>query len=491
MQTRDEIFIGGQWAKPHGNETIEVISPSTESVCARVPLATAEDVNDAVMAARSAFEDGPWPRMDLSERADYLREVGRCLENLQEGAVAAQVDEMGAPLRFIQPTTAAVPGFIERTIHDSRSIQYREERDGTVGKVLICREPVGVAAGVVPWNAPVMVAISKLAPSLLMGCPMVVKCALESPLSAYYLAEAIEQAGLPKGVVSIIAGGRDVGASLVGHDGIDKVTFTGSTEAGRHIAVTCGEQLKPVTLELGGKSAAIILEGVDMEPYLPVLVGGSIRNSGQICVSTNRVLVHESQEHEIVELISDFVAAMKVGDPHDPETDFGPLASARQRERVEGYIQSGIDQGAKIALGGGRPSGRDRGWYVEPTIFMGVENGMRIAQEEIFGPVLSVITYRNESEAIDIANDSEYGLGGVVFTDDIERGIDVATQIQTGTCAINDGPPSGGGGPFGGYKDSGLGRERGPEGLEAFLQLKSITLPADKDIPDSAMSLRK
>jgi betaine-aldehyde dehydrogenase len=323
-----------------------------------------------------------------------------------------------------------------------------------------------------------MVAVTKLFPSLLMGCPVVLKPAPESPLSAYVIAEAIKAAGLPEGVVSIVNGGVEAGAYLVGHQGVDFVTFTGSRGGGRAIATACGDRLRPVVLELGGKSAAVILPGVDMVPYIGSLVGNSLRNSGQICISTNRVLVQEDDRDTVVGQLAEYVSRMKIGDPHDADTDFGPLAAARQRDNAERFIASGLAEGAKVVLGGGRPPAQAKGWYIEPTIFVDVDNRMEIAQEEIFGPVLSVISYRDEDEAIAIANDSVYGLGGAVFAADVEHGLDVAAQIVTGTCAVNGGPPSGGGGPFGGRKQSGLGCERAVEGLESFLELKSVALPA-------------
>ena len=277
------------------------------------------------------------------------------------------------------------------------------------------REPVGVTAAVTPWNSPVMVAVTKLFPSLLMGCPVVLKPAPESPLSGYVMAEAVAAAGLPEGVVSIVNGGVEAGAYLVGHPGVDFVTFTGSRGGGRAIATACGDRLRPVVLELGGKSAAVILPGVDMAPYIASLVGNSLRNSGQICISTNRVLVQQDDRDTVVGQLADYVREMKIGDPHDADTDFGPLAAARQRDNAERFIASGLAEGAKVVLGGGRPADQPKGWYVEPTIFTDVDNRMEIAQEEIFGPVLSVISYRDEAEAIAIANDSQYGLGGAVF----------------------------------------------------------------------------
>jgi aldehyde dehydrogenase (NAD+) len=478
MFERIDHFIAGKWLPAKGTQTIDVISPSTEQLVGRVPVALPEEIDAAVEAAREAFDVGPWPRLSVSERAQYLRRLVAALQSRRDEVLGLQIDEMGAPHRFVVENFDAIGPFLERMIQDAEKIDMREVRDGTVGKVLVLREPIGVTAGVTPWNSPVMVELSKVFPSLLMGCPIVVKPAPESPLSAYLVGDAVLDGGIPEGVVSIVNGGVAEGEYLVGHDGIDHVTFTGSANAGRAIAGACANKLRRVTLELGGKSAAVILPGVDMRPYLPALVGGSLRNSGQICVSTNRVIVHEDDRDTFVAQLTDYVSQLRVGDPHDADSDFGPLASRRQRDVVERFIASGIAEGAKLALGGGRPADQPHGWYVEPTIFVDVDPKMTIAQEEIFGPVLSVMTYRDEREAVAIANDSRYGLGGAVFAHEPEHGIEIASRIVTGTCSVNGGPSSGGGAPFGGRKDSGLGYERDIEGLESFLELKSVTLPA-------------
>jgi aldehyde dehydrogenase (NAD+) len=478
MFERSDQFIAGAWIKATGTETIEVISPATEQLVGRVPVALPEEVDAAVRGAREAFETGPWPKLSLDERSDYLRRVVAELEARRVQIVQSQIDEMGATRRFVTENFDGIAPFLERMIRDAKQIRMREVRQGTAGKVLVLREPIGVTAGVTPWNSPVMVELSKLFPSLLMGCPIVLKPAPESPLSAYPIGEAVLAAGLPEGVVSIVNGGVGVGAYLVQHSGIDHVTFTGSAAAGRAIARACADRLCRVTLELGGKSAAVVLPGVDMTPYLPALIGSSLRNSGQICISTNRLIVHQDDRDRLVDQLIDFVSQMRIGDPNDADTDFGPVAAARQRQIVERFIASGLAEGAKIVLGGGRPGDRPFGWYVEPTIFVDVDNKMEIAQEEIFGPVLSVITYTDEQEAVAIANDSKYGLGGAVYAAEPERGIEIAAQIITGTCSVNGGPPSGGGGPFGGRKQSGLGYERDVEGLQSFLELKSVSLPA-------------
>jgi len=463
------------------SQWLDVISPTTEEVVGRVPAATPADVEAAVTVARRAFDDGPWPRWSFDERVDGLAQFVACFERRVAGAVDLQIDEMGGVRKFLGPTTAAAGPFFTRLVADGRTVPFREVRDGVVGKVVVLREPLGVVAGIVPWNAPVMAALTKILPSLLMGCPILLKPAPESPLSALLLAEAFEEAGLPPGLLSVLQGGVEVGQALVAHPGVDMVSFTGSTVAGRQIAATCGQQVKHAALELGGKSAAVVLDDADLDRYLPALVDNALRNTGQVCVATTRILVPRSQHDEIVDRLVEAVAAMKVGDPHDGATDFGPLASARQRERVEGYIAAGREEGAKVVLGGGRPVGLDRGWFVEPTIFVNVEPSMTVAQEEIFGPVLTVLAYDGDDDAVAIANDSVYGLGGAVYTSDPDRALAVAARIRTGTCQVNDGLPAGGGGPFGGYKQSGLGRERGPEGLESFLELKSVAFPPGTD----------
>jgi betaine-aldehyde dehydrogenase len=477
MFERRDHFIGGKWLAAAGTDVLEVVSPSTEDVVGRVPAATTGEVDAAVAAARRAFDDGDWPRLSLDERAGHLRQFVDALEARRERAIELQIDEMGATRKFAIENFDGIRPSLERLIADAATIRFREVRDGMVGDVVVVREPVGVVAGVTPWNSPIVVELSKIFPSLLMGCPIVVKPAPECPMSAYLIGEAVVEVGLPEGVISIVNGGVDVGAHLVGHPDVDYVTFTGSPGGGRAIAAACAARLCGVTLELGGKSAAIVLPGTDMTPHVPALVGGSLRNSGQICVSTNRVLVHEHDRDRVVGQLVDHISAMKVGDPHDPDVDFGPLAAKRQREIVERFIASGVAAGAKIVLGGGRPNGRTKGWYVEPTVFVDVDNKMEIAQEEIFGPVLSVITYTDVDEAVAIANDSKYGLGGAVFGDDTEEALAVAARIVTGTVQVNGGPGAGGGGPFAGRKQSGLGAERAVEGLESFLQLKSMALP--------------
>jgi betaine-aldehyde dehydrogenase len=483
MSVREDLFIGGRLVPATGPERLEVVSPITEQVFGSVPVPTPAEVDAAVAAAREAFDRGPWPRMSVAERADHLRRWVKAFDSRVDAAIELQTDEMGAPHSFTGATSRGIAPFLERVVADAEHVPMMETRQGTGGPIRVIREPLGVVAAVVPWNAPLMVAVTKLFPALLMGNAVVLKTAPESPLSAYLLAEAFLEADLPPGLVSLFSGGVPQGEYLVSHPGVDKVTFTGSTVAGRRIAAVCGEQLKPVTCELGGKSAAILTPGVDIDAHVGTLIANSLGNGGQMCIATTRLLVHTSQADDLRDALAHALSGMKVGNPHEQDTRFGPLVSAKQYERVRGYIEAGVAGGATLAYGGDRPADLPVGYYLNPTLFTGVTNDMVIAQEEIFGPVLSLISYDTEDEAVTIANDSEYGLGGSVYANDPEHAFSLAVRLQTGTCTINDSPTSGGGGPFGGYKNSGLGRERAPEGLHHYLQLKSISLPTGYPTP--------
>jgi aldehyde dehydrogenase (NAD+) len=343
--------------------------------------------------------------------------------------------------------------------------------------VTVRREPVGVVAAIVPWNVPALLTMSKLAPALLAGCTVVLKPAPETPLDAFILAEAVAEAGLPPGVVNVVPGGREVGEHLVRHRDVDKVAFTGSTAAGRIIGGICGEQLKRCSLELGGKSAAIVLDDADLAVVTQGLKVSSLLNSGQGCVNQSRVLASRANYDNVVEAVVETMRTMPLGDPADPATEIGPMVTRRHRERVEGYIALGEREGAKLAYGGtGRPDGLDRGWYVRPTVFHHADNSMRISREEIFGPVIAVIPFDDVDDAVRIANDSEYGLAGSVWSSDSEAGNAVARRVRTGMVGINGFVPDFAA-PFGGYKASGIGREFGAEGLSAYTEIKSIFPP--------------
>ncbi|RAM37393.1 aldehyde dehydrogenase [Arthrobacter globiformis] len=473
----ERLFIGGEWVKPGSKGRIDIVSPSTEQVIATVPAASRDDVDRAVTAARAAFERGPWPQLALEDRIDVLQRLAAAMEEQSDLLADLTTDEMGCPIT--QSRTIQIPAalaILNSYIEIAKSYPFQAVRQSPTGTALVVREPIGVVAAVIPWNTPLASAMQKLAPALLTGCSFILKPAPETPLTAYWLAESLEAAGLPAGVFSVLPADRETSEYLVSHKGVDKVAFTGSTSAGRKIASITGQDLRRVTLELGGKSAAVILDDADFDAVTDRLRMGSFRNNGQICSLKTRVVVSERRKQELIDRLVAMVQSMPVGDPHNPSTQIGPMVSARQRGNVEEYIEIGRKEGGKVLLGGRRPPGLDRGWYIEPTIFTEVEPGARIAQEEIFGPVLAIISYRDETEAVDIANNSRYGLNGSVFTDDIERGLRLARKIRTGTVEIN-GNPVGSFAPVGGFKDSGIGRESGPEGLDAYLEVKSIGLP--------------
>ncbi|HLU74209.1 MAG TPA: aldehyde dehydrogenase, partial [Nonomuraea sp.] len=430
MRQHDTLFIGGEWVTPAGTGTIEVISPHTEEVVGRVPDGTAADVDRAVAAAREAFDHGPWPRMTFAERAAVIGRLAEIYAERQGEMAALITEEMGSPITFSNLAQAPQPlGMLQYYAQLGATFEQEEERPGVFGPVTVRREPVGVVAAVVPWNVPQFVTMTKVAPALLAGCAIVLKPAPETPLDAYLLAEMAQEAGVPAGVLNIVPAGREVSEHLVSHPDVDKVAFTGSTAAGRRIAALCGEQLKRVSLELGGKSAAIVLDDADLASSMGMLAIASLMNNGQACVAQTRILASRNRYDEVVEAVANMVNSQPVGDPADPATGIGPLVAKRQQERVEGYIKIGMDEGAKVVVGGlERP--RDRGWYVAPTVFAGVTNDMRIAREEIFGPVLAVIPYEDEADAVRIANDSEYGLAGTVWTADTERGMEVARQVR-------------------------------------------------------------
>ena len=475
----DKLFIGGDWVEPSSDARIDVVSASTEEHIGSVPEAAEADVDAAVDAARKAFDDPKgWATWDASKRADAMERLADAFDARGEDIATRVSMQNGMPIA-ISTTVEAVfpPALLRYYAALARSIPTSELRDGLLGgQISVERKPIGVVGAIIPWNYPETLLAFKLGPAMASGCTMVIKPSPETVLDSMVLAECIAEAGIPDGVLNFVPGGREIGAYLVNHPRIDKVAFTGSTTAGRMIAEQCGKLLRPVTLELGGKSAAVILDDADFSDpsAAEAIFGASLLNNGQTCILSTRILAPRARYEEIVGLFSAVAGGLKVGDAMDPETQIGPMASKTHRDRVEGYIEKGKEQGARVATGGGRPEGLDKGWFVSPTVFADLDNDFTIAREEIFGPVLAVIPYDGgDEEAIRIANDSNYGLGGTVWTSDPERALSVARRVQTGSIGINHYmiDPAG---PFGGVKDSGMGKELGPEGLSAYQQLQSI-----------------
>ncbi|MCA1494802.1 aldehyde dehydrogenase [Ensifer sp. NBAIM29] len=474
-----DIYVNGKLTPAHSTARIPVINPADEREFATIPDGDNEDVCSAVDAARAAFRTSGWPQLPPSERAKYLRRLARAIDKRAEQFGAVVTAQIGMPLASsVQSSGSGTTKLYDYYAELADELEVEFERTGHGLRTVIRREPVGVAALIVPWNGPQGAIAWKLAPALAAGCTAVIKPPPEASLDSYLLAEALDEAEFPPGVVNIVFGGRETGALLASHPGVDKVSFTGSTHAGRQVALACAERFARVTLELGGKSGAILLEDADLDTFLPLVAPACIPFSGQICHALTRVLAPRARYEEVVDGIASKMAALVVGHPLDPATQVGPLVAKRQFDRVQEYIASGRAQGAQIVTGGGRPPGLDIGYYVQPTVFRDVGSAMRIAQEEIFGPVVSVIPYDNEEEAVAICNDTAYGLGGAVFTADPERGMAVARRVEAGVVGINrytlhiDAP-------FGGIKSSGIGRELGPEGLAVFLESKSIFPPQE------------
>ena len=472
----DRFFIGGEWVKPSSESTIKVIDSTNEEVFLEVAEAQADDISRAVGAARTAFDQGPWTTLSYAERAGYLR------------AIAAGLRERSADLAQVWPREAGAlysvaTGAAEGAAHTfeyyaglAGTYAWEERATPTVGNFgLLVHEPAGVVGAIIPWNGPLGLIAHKIAPALLAGCTVVLKSSPEAPAEAYVISEIAESIGLPAGVLNVLTADREVSELLVRDPRVDKITFTGSTLAGRKIASILGERIARVNLELGGKSAAVILDDADIATTAETLATAECRLSGQVCSSLTRIVVTRSRHDELLEALASAFGAKRVGDPFDATSEMGPLVAERQVDRVLGYIATGKAEGATLATGGGRPKGLDRGYYVEPTVFGNVPNSATIAQEEIFGPVLSVIPADNEAQAIEIANDTIYGLNSSVFTNDVDRARDVARQLRAGTVGHNAFRTDFGI-AFGGFKQSGIGREGGTEGLLPFLETKTVIL---------------
>jgi acyl-CoA reductase-like NAD-dependent aldehyde dehydrogenase len=472
MQNYDKLYINGQWTASADSGFIEVIGAVSEEVIGRVPCGAQEDVDKAVGAARTAFE--AWAATGVAERAAFLMKLHQGLVERSDDIAATVTAEVGMPLKLSQRIQAGLPMAIMKS-YAAMIVDYPlEERIGTS---LVLHEPVGVVACITPWNYPLHQIVAKVAPALAAGCCVIVKPSSDAPLSAFILAEIVDKAGLPPGVFNLVSGhGATVGEALASHRDVDMVSFTGSTAVGKRLSILAAETVKRVSLELGGKSASVILDDADLPAAVKGTLAAGLLNSGQTCSAHTRMLVPESLYEQIASLAVEVAKTYAPADPYAERTRLGPLVSASQRERVKQYIRRGVEEGAEMLLGGvDVPEGLEKGFYVSPTIFGRVDPSMTIAREEIFGPVLSIISYRDEEEAIRIANDTIYGLAGGVWSGDEERAVRFARRMRTGQVDIN-GAPFNIYAPFGGYKQSGTGRELGKYGLEEFLEIKSIQL---------------
>jgi len=475
----DSFYIGGEWVAPSSSSVIEVIDSTTGELMMAVAEAQAADMDRAIGAAREAFDNGPWPRLTHAERADYLRAIAAAWRRRVQDVEHVYPRESGALYSLAGRFTERAASEYEYYASLADSFAFEEQVQPTAGGEfgLLVREAVGVVGAIIPWNGPVTSISHKVAPALLAGCTVVLKSSPEAPLEGLMAAEIAHEVGLPAGVLNVVVADRQVSEMLVTDHRVDKISFTGSTAAGRRIASLCGERVARVTLELGGKSAAVILDDADLALAAQTLSAAECMLAGQVCSSLTRIIVARPQYDDLVDALASSFSQVRVGDPYDPATQMGPLATEVQRSRVEGYIAKGLEEGARLVTGGGRPRDLDRGYYMEPTLFAGVDNNHTVAREEIFGPVLSVIRAEDEDDAVRIANDTIFGLNASVFTQDADRARAVARRLRTGTVGHNALRMDFGIG-FGGFKQSGIGREGGIEGLRYYLETKAVILDA-------------
>ena len=474
-----QFFIDGDWVNPASEAMFQVINPATEALFFEVAEAQEPDINRAVAAARNAFDRGPWPRMSHRERAGYLRTMYDRLQLRADHIARTWSNEIGIVYSLAQAFTRGGTGAYRLYADLGESFEFEERHEPMMGNVgLLAREPVGVVGAIIPWNGPIITLANKVAPALIAGCSVIIKASPEAPGAAYIMAQIAQEVGLPPGVLNMVTADRPVSELLVRHVGVDKITFTGSSVAGRRIASICGERVARCTLELGGKSAGVILDDYDLATAAASIAGSACMISGQVCSSLTRIVVSRHRHDAFLEALSAEFSKVRVGHPMLPDTQMGPLAMRRQRDRVEHYIAKGIEEGATLAAGGRRPVQFERGFFIEPTVFGNVSNDSTIGREEIFGPVVSVIPADDEEHAVEIANDSIYGLNASVFTHDVERAYATARRLRSGTVGHNSTYNDFVIG-FGGFKQSGIGREGGLEGLMPFLESKTIILDAE------------
>jgi aldehyde dehydrogenase (NAD+) len=472
VSVREKLYVNGEWVEPAGKGMLDVINSTTEEVMGRVPEGAAQDINRAVAAARAAFDS--WSATPAAERAGFLQKIAAGLVARQNEIAAIIASEVGMPLPLATMVQAGMPAMVMGSYAKLLGDYSFEEQ---IGNSLVVKEPVGVIGCITPWNYPLHQVVAKVAPALAAGCTVVLKPSEVAPLTAFILAEIVDDAGLPAGVFNLVTGlGPIVGEALASHPDVDMISFTGSTRAGKRVSELAAQTVKRVALELGGKSANIILDDADLEKAVRGGVSNCYFNSGQTCSAHTRMLVPRERHDEAVQIAKEAAESFTVGDPREGKAKLGPLVSEVQRDRVRSYIKKGIEEGATLVTGGAEaPEGLDKGYFVRPTVFANVRNDMTIAREEIFGPVLSIIPYEDEDDAVRIANDTVYGLAGGVWSADIERAKRVARRLRTGQVDINGGKFNAFA-PFGGYKQSGHGREMGKYGLEEFLETKSLQL---------------
>ena len=468
------LFIGGNWVSPSGTSTFEVVDSATEEVFLTVAEAQAPDIDRAVAAARAAFDTGPWPRMSPAERGVFLNRIADAWEKRSEELADTWALESGVIRAMSIYSAKGVADVFRYYAGLGTTFAWEEKHTSSMGQpALLVREPVGVVAAIIPWNAPHALMGYKVAAALIAGCTVIIKASPEAPASPYFMAEICEEIGLPAGVVNVLTAEREVSELLVRNPGVDKVSFTGSTAAGRKIASICGDRIARVTLELGGKSPAVILDDYDVEKAAAAIARTAPIMTGQVCASLTRIIIGDKRHDDFVDALATAFGKITVGDPFDASSQMGPLAMERQRDRVESFIAQGKADGARLAAGGGRPAHLNRGYFIEPTVFGNVDNCSAIAREEIFGPVVSVIPASSEEAAIAIANDTIYGLNSSVFTNDPDRAYAVGRQLRAGTVGHN-GFKSDFNIAFGGFKQSGIGREGGVEGLHPYLEAKTM-----------------
>jgi acyl-CoA reductase-like NAD-dependent aldehyde dehydrogenase len=471
---RVRFFIDGRWADPRGSEVQHVLEAATEETIAQAAMGTDADIDAAVRAARTALDEGPWGHTSASERAEVMERFAAALLARADSTSTLVSRENGMPITLSAMFNGAAPaGLLQMYAQLIRTYPLEEVRPGAAGSTIVRREPVGVVGAITAWNYPQVLAMVKIAPALAAGCTVVLKPSPETALDSYVIADAAIEAGLPPGVLNIVVAGREAGASLVSHPLVDKIAFTGSTAAGRVIGAECGRLIRRVSLELGGKSAAIFLDDGDIDAFRQNLGLTAFLNNSQTCTTQARVLAPRSRYDEVIDAVASFADDLVVGDPLDPATTCGPMASSAQLDRVLRYVDIGKRSGARLVTGGGRPPYRNRGYFVEPTVFADVDNRNQLAREEVFGPVIAVIPYDGDDEAIAIANDSNYGLAGSVWSADEARGLAVGRRVRTGTIGVNNYNVDFNA-PYGGMKDSGIGREMGPEALESYVEYKSL-----------------